>query len=80
MMHAAPNRQRQTPEEAEEARSKENIAVVPLAIPLLAGPGAISTTIVYATERFTPGHLAVIVFCCVLVACAAWLMLRLAPR
>lgn len=78
MLHAAPTRQRQTPEEAMEAKNKENIAVVPLAIPLLAGPGAISTTIVYATERFSLGHLSLIVLGCLLVASATWLILRLA--
>ncbi|MDD5240296.1 MAG: NAAT family transporter [Sulfuricella sp.] len=78
MMHAAPNREKQTPEEAREAIEKENIAVVPLAIPLLSGPGAISTTIVYATERSSPAHLGMIILCCLLVALAAWLALRLA--
>src|SRR5206468_606131 len=51
MMHAAPSGERQTPEEAKEAEDKESIAVVPLAIPLLSGPGAISTTIIYAAQR-----------------------------
>lgn len=78
MMHAAPSRQRQTPEEAREAQEKENIAVVPLAIPLLAGPGAISTTIVFATERASVVHLGMIMFCCLLVALGTWLILRLA--
>ena len=78
MMHAEPNRHRQTPEEAREAEGKENIAVVPLAIPLLAGPGAISTTIVYATEQASLGHVLVIMFCCLLVAGLTWLFLRLA--
>lgn len=78
MMHAAPNREKQTPAEAREAESKDNIAVVPLAIPLLAGPGAISTTIVYATERSSPAHLGIIIGCCLLVALATWLALRLA--
>ncbi len=78
MMHAAPNRSKQTPEEALEARNKESIAVVPLAIPLLAGPGAISTTIVYATERASLPHLGLIVLCCLLVAAVAWVALRLA--
>ena len=32
MMHATPSRESQTPEEAREARQKENIAVVPLAM------------------------------------------------
>lgn len=78
MMHAAPNREKQTPEEAREAAEKENIAVVPLAIPLLSGPGAISTTIVYATERSSPSHLGIIILCCLLVALVTWLALRLA--
>jgi multiple antibiotic resistance protein len=78
MMHAAPNREKQTPEEASEAAEKENIAVVPLAIPLLSGPGAISTTIVYATERSSPAHVGIIIVCCLLVSLATWLALRLA--
>ncbi len=50
MMHAQPLRSKQTPEEHEEASDRENIAVVPMAIPLLAGPGAISTMIIYAHQ------------------------------
>ncbi len=78
MMHAAPNRVKQTPEEASEAAEKANIAVVPLAIPLLSGPGAISTTIVYATERASLAHVTIIMLCCVLVALTTWLALSLA--
>lgn len=78
MMHAAPSRQKQTPEEASEAAEKENIAVVPLAIPLLAGPGAISTTIVYATAHPSAVHVGIIILCCLLVAVTTWLALRLA--
>lgn len=79
MVHAAPNREKkQTPAEAREAAEKDNIAVVPLAIPLLAGPGAISTTIVYATERHSVAHLAIILGCCALVGLATWVALRLA--
>lgn len=37
-----------TDEEATEAKTKESIAVVPLAIPIIAGPGAITTLIIYA--------------------------------
>ena len=49
MMQAMPTRDKQTPEEAKEAEDKASIAVVPLAIPLLAGPGAMSTIIIYAS-------------------------------
>lgn len=39
---------RSTPEEQTEATERSNIAVVPLTIPLLTGPGTVSTVIIYA--------------------------------
>lgn len=53
MMQARESGLRQTPQESEEAAAKHAVAVVPLAIPLLAGPGAISTMII-ASHR-VPG-------------------------
>ncbi|HYJ20235.1 MAG TPA: NAAT family transporter, partial [Burkholderiales bacterium] len=50
MLQAQDSRIRQTPDEAEEAAEKDAVAVVPLGIPLLAGPGAISTMII-ATHK-----------------------------
>ena len=50
MLNAQIGNSRSTPEERDEAEQKDNIAVVPLAIPLLTGPGAISTTIIYAAS------------------------------
>lgn len=78
MMHAAPSGEKQTPEEAREAADKDSIAVVPLAIPLLSGPGAISTTIIYATERSSLGHISVVILCCLAVSLATWMALRVA--
>ncbi len=78
MMHATPTGEKQTPEEAREAVDKESIAVVPLAIPLLSGPGAISTTIIYATERSSLGHVGSIIVCCLLASLATWVALRAA--
>ncbi len=40
----------QTPEEAEEALERSALAVVPLGVPLLAGPGAISNVIVQSHQ------------------------------
>jgi multiple antibiotic resistance protein len=78
MIHAKPTGEKQTPEEAIEAADKESIAVVPLAIPLLSGPGAISTTIIYATGRSSLSHILVIILCCLLVALTTWIALRAA--
>ena len=54
MLQAKESGIRQTPDEAEEAAEKDAVAVVPLGIPLLAGPGAISTMIIatHHTESF----------------------------
>src|SRR5262249_28905661 len=43
MLRARQSETRTSPEEALEATGKEDIAIVPLAIPLLAGPGSIAT-------------------------------------
>jgi multiple antibiotic resistance protein len=48
MLQAKTSGVRHTQEENEEAQSADSIAIVPLAIPILAGPGTISTVIVFA--------------------------------
>ncbi|HEM7875186.1 TPA: NAAT family transporter [Burkholderia contaminans] len=50
MLNAQIGNTRSTPEERHEAELKDNIAVVPLAIPLLTGPGSIGTVIIYAAN------------------------------
>ena len=50
MLHAMPSRIHHTPGEATRAEQSESIAIVPIAIPLLAGPGAISTVIVRSDD------------------------------
>lgn len=43
-----------TPTEREQAEDKENIAITPMAIPLITGPGAITTGIVLFSRAQTP--------------------------
>lgn len=45
-----------TPSEQNEAIDKEDISIVPLAIPLLAGPGTISTVIVFSSSMESIGE------------------------
>lgn len=69
---------RSTPEEEAEAEDRNTIAVVPLAIPLLAGPGSISTVII---EMHRPGieyHGLIVISTIVLVCLFLWLVLRMA--
>ena len=78
MLQAQESRIRQTPDEAEEAAEKDAVAVVPLGIPLLAGPGAISTMIIATHE--SPGltyHLMLLVPATV-IAVAVWATLTAA--
>ena len=48
MLQAKESRLRRTSEEAVEASESHAIGVVPIGLPLLAGPGAISTVIIYS--------------------------------
>jgi multiple antibiotic resistance protein len=56
-----------------------SVAVVPLAIPVLAGPGAISTVIVYAHRGSSPAHYLAVAGAIVTVAVIVLAALRLAP-
>lgn len=62
MMHGKQSGARQTPEEAQTLAEHEVIAIVPLSIPLLAGPGAISNMIIAAQQNSSfAGHLSLII-------------------
>jgi multiple antibiotic resistance protein len=47
MLYAKPTRSKSTAEEKEEGIQKDDIAVFPLAVPLLAGPGAILSVFIF---------------------------------
>jgi multiple antibiotic resistance protein len=77
MLRAQPDQLRATQAER-TAAGPENVAVVPLAIPLLAGPGAISTVII---EMHRPGaeyHLFWVLAVIFAMALLLWGVLRLA--
>jgi multiple antibiotic resistance protein len=78
MLQARPSRQKQTPEEAEEANQRDSLAVVPLAMPLLAGPGAISVMILWATGSGVDGGRLPAVAAVLAVAVSIWVILGLA--
>ena len=53
--------------------------MVPLALPLMAGPGAISSTIVYSSQFNTPGQLFGLSLVVVIFSLFSWLVFRAAP-
>ena len=77
MLNAKAGEMRQTAEEAAELRAGEVSGIVPLAVPLLAGPGAISTTIIAGEAGGLP-HKLVLVLCIALVCGLLWWLLRTA--
>ncbi len=76
MMHARTTDVKRTNEEALESEHMSSIAVVPLAIPLLAGPGAISTVILYAHREASLLHYALVALVIVLVCALLYLAFR----
>ncbi|HTU01796.1 MAG TPA: NAAT family transporter, partial [Candidatus Sulfotelmatobacter sp.] len=78
MLGAKPSSAHYTPEEAEAPSGKDSVAVVPLAIPLVAGPGAISTMIIYANHAATWYDTAFLFLASLFVAASVWVALRLA--
>jgi multiple antibiotic resistance protein len=75
MLNAQAGGLRQSKAEADELESRELSGVVPLAVPLLAGPGAISTTII-AAQKGGAAHLAAILTCIAIVSVLTWVVLR----
>lgn len=78
MMHARLSPVKQTEEEALDSAEKEAVAVVPLGMPLLAGPGAISTVILYAQRHPSFGDTLVLCAEIFIVAGAVWISFRIA--
>lgn len=78
MLRAQKSALRETPEEAEEGRGKDDIAITPLAVPMLAGPGAITTSIVLAGKADTLAHKGIFFVCIAAVALISYYALTLA--
>lgn len=85
MMQARSSRTKTTPEEEQEGIEKQDVAIIPLAIPLLSGPGSIATVMVLMSRHRewiwgVPVFLAIVVTTAVTWAMlhgATWLERRL---
>ncbi|UPT74092.1 MAG: MarC family protein [Elusimicrobiota bacterium] len=78
MIRAQKSSMRETPEEFAEGMSKDDIAITPLAVPLLAGPGAITTSIVLGGRAHGYGQKAVFFVLIAFVALLSYWVLTLA--
>lgn len=80
MLRAQKSPLKETPAELAEGLSKQDAAVTPLAVPLLAGPGAITTSIVLAGRADSLAQKAVFYALIALVGFASYLTLTLAAE
>jgi len=80
MLRAQRSRVQETSEETIAGAAKEDIAVTPLAIPMLAGPGAISTVIVLHGQARGLAQQIALCGCILAVSLVSYLVLRLSAR
>jgi len=77
MMRAQPARTRSSAEEQAEGAAKDDVAIIPMAIPMLAGPGSIATVMVLMGRADWHPLRTTAVFAAIVLTClAAWLLMR----
>ncbi len=78
MLNAQVSAVQQTPAEAAEAEQRTNVGIVPIGLPLLVGPGSISTVIIEMHRGRSLAHGAAIIAIIVAVSAVVWGFLALA--
>jgi multiple antibiotic resistance protein len=78
MLRSMPSRTRTSGKEVHEAQAKPDVAIVPLAMPLLAGPGSIATVMVLVAQAQALWQLLLLGLSIVVTAVISYLMLRAA--
>jgi MarC family membrane protein len=79
MLNGQLGEHKQNKQEKSESVSREQVGVVPLAMPLMAGPGAISSTIVFGSRYSGFTDTAIIALTICLFALGTWALFRSAP-
>jgi multiple antibiotic resistance protein len=80
MLRAQRSRVQETSEETAAGIVKTDIAVTPLAIPMLSGPGAISTAVLLHGQAVNWSQRVALYLCIGVVCMASYLVLRLSAR
>lgn len=80
MLHAQISKTRHNLKENEEPILVEDIAVVPMAIPLLAGPGSITTSIILMEHSITTYDTLIIIFSIILATVVSVIILYLSDN
>jgi len=77
MLYAKRSAARETEEEVAEGAAKEDIAITPLGVPMLAGPGSITTALILFHQAKGPAEVAALFVAIALVCVAAYVILWL---
>jgi multiple antibiotic resistance protein len=80
MLRARRSPVQETSEETDAGTAKEDIAITPLAVPMLAGPGAISTAILLRAQAKDWTQEMALLLCILVVSFVSYLILRLAAH
>jgi len=78
MLYAKRSAAKETSEEVEAGAAKEDIAITPLGVPMLAGPGAISTALILMSQARGWKQQVALLGCIAVVSLASYLIFRLA--
>jgi len=80
MLRAQRSRVQETNEETMAGAAKTDIAITPLAIPMLAGPGAISTAILLHNQARNLSEQIALCLCILAVALVSYIVFRISAR
>ncbi|HEY9154530.1 MAG TPA: MarC family protein [Opitutaceae bacterium] len=77
MLYAKRPAAQQTEEEVREGTAKDDIAIAPLGVPMLAGPGSISTALILLNQAHGAAQIVTLFACIAAVGFCSYLVLRL---
>ena len=80
MIEAKVPRSSSTPKETEEAEDKEDISITPIGIPLIAGPGAITSVMLLSSQAISTGDKLILHFNIILTLLLTFVILLLGKK
>lgn len=80
MLHLIPSGLKTSSEEEKEGMEKENVALVPMATPLLAGPGAITTVLAWRQKMEDPLSIPFLIFTIIMACVIVYLVFYFGQR
>jgi multiple antibiotic resistance protein len=80
MLRAKRSATKETPSETEEGAEKEDVGIIPLGIPMLAGPGSISSVMVLMSQNADWPHAVVVVCAIAATALLSFVVLAAADK